>query len=334
MKTNQIMLQGRIKRMDYKFNKTKDGREFVSASFTLCVNENEIRVESFSMRYKKDGNELSSYQGLVTLFNEAKCLHKTVKKVNMEKAEVVEDETIVENIEDADALDCGNYKVRYTKFEDNSYEREGQLVKNTRIQTTYPRRVDFEKKEYTPKADFEISGKVKTKPRTTEKPDGTEYMVFEITVPEYIEAWVEGGRPEQVKLQDITVVSYDEDAWEYIEDNFEVGSFAYLNGEIIRKVMRVEKPTIDDEGRGFGRKVKQEVQYDTKIDERFEIMGGYLLDSDEIELEKAFNEELWLQAEQQQPKQEKTPEIEKTWGRKETKVKEETKSRNDDIVPF
>lgn len=333
MKTNAITLQGKLVKMAYRAGVSKAGKEFVSATFTLDVNGDRINAETFAMKMKADGSDESgAYKSLMTLWNESKALQKTYKKQGEEKPTEVENETIVENIEDTTAIKMSNWNgFKYCKFVENNFvSATGEQVKNTRIEFAYPNRMDDE--NYEPKADFEIAGKVKTAPCMMEKPDGTEYMQFVVTVPEYIEAWKD--RPEQVKLQDITVTSYDKDAWNYIEDNFTMGSFAYLNGEIVRKIMRVEKPTVDDEGRGFGRKLKQEVQYDTKIDERFEIMGGYVLDIDEIELEKAFNEELWLQAEQQQPKQEKTPEVKKTWGREETKSKEETKPRNDDIVPF
>lgn len=333
MKTNQISLQGKLVKMAYRAGVSKAGKEFVSATFTLDVNGDRINAETFAMKMKADGSDESgAYKSLMTLWNESKALQKTYKKQGEEKPVEVENETIVENIEDTTAIKMSNWNgFKYCKFVENNFvSATGEQVKNTRIEFAYPNRMDDE--NYEPKADFEIAGKVKTAPCMMEKPDGTEYIQFVVTVPEYIEAWK--NRPEQVKLQDITVTSYDKDAWNYIEDNFTMGSFAYLNGEIVRKIMRVEKPTIDDEGRGFGRKLKQEVQYDTKIDERFEIMGGYVLEEDELELEKAFNEELWLQAEQQQPKQEKTPEVKKTWGREETKSKEETKPRNDDIVPF
>lgn len=333
MKTNQISLQGKLVKMAYRAGVSKAGKEFVSATFTLDVDGDRINAETFAMKMKADGSDESgAYKSLMTLWNESKALQKTYKKQGEEKPTEVENETIVENIEDATAIKMSNWNgFKYCKFVENNFvSATGEQVKNTRIEFAYPNRMDDE--NYEAKADFEIAGKVKTAPCMMEKPDGTEYMQFVVTVPEYIEAWKD--RPEQVKLQDITVTSYDKDAWNYIEDNFTMGSFAYLNGEIVRKIMRVEKPTVDDEGRGFGRKLKQEVQYDTKIDERFEIMGGYVLEEDELELEKAFNEELWLQAEQQQPKQEKTPEVKKTWGREETKSKEETKPRNDDIVPF
>lgn len=333
MKTNQISLQGKLVKMAYRAGVSKAGKEFVSATFTLDVNGDRINAETFAMKMKADGSDESgAYKSLMTLWNESKALQKTYKKQGEEKPVEVENETIVENIEDTTAIKMSNWNgFKYCKFVENNFvSATGEQVKNTRIEFAYPNRMDDE--NYEPKADFEIAGKVKTAPCMMEKPDGTEYIQFVVTVPEYIEAWKD--RPEQVKLQDITVTSYDKDAWNYIEDNFTMGSFAYLNGEIVRKIMRVEKPTIDDEGRGFGRKLKQNPEYDTKIDERFEIMGGYVLEEDELELEKAFNEELWLQAEQQQPKQEKTPEVKKTWGREETKSKEETKPRNDDIVPF
>lgn len=329
MKINQITLQGRIVKMAYRVGVSKTEKDFLSATFTLDIDGDRVNVETFTMRYKKDGSELSSYQGLMTLFYEAKALYKTYKSPKDDKPMSFQDETIVENIEDATAIKMSNWNgFKYCKFVANEYtDASGNKVKNTRIEFAYPNRMEDE--DYEPKKDFEIAGKVKTAPCILEKVDGTEYMQFVVTVPEYVEAW--GDRPEQVKLQDITVTSYDKEAWNYIEDNFTMGSFAYLNGEIVRKVTRVEKPTIDDEGRGFGRRLKQEQpDYKTEIDERFEIMGGYTLEDEEIELEKAFNEELWLQAEQQQsqPQQENTPEVKKSWGREKDVV-----SKNSN-VPF
>ena len=328
MRTNSVIIEGKIKRMDYKFNKTKDGRDFVSATFTLCVDENEIRVESFSMRCKKNGDELSSYQGLITLFNEAKCVCKTYKKADMEKAELIEDETIVENIEDADALDCGNYKVRYTRFEENSYEREGQVVKNIRIQTTYPRRVDFEKKEYTPKADFIIAGKVKQPPMLD--PIDGEFVKMVVTVPIYQEGW--GDKKESVTLHDITVETRDPNAFDYVLDNFVKDEMAYLEGRLLRTITQVEmESVIDDTERGFGScKYNKEPKFKTKVDEAFIIEGGYPLEIEEIENMPEFKEELWEQAQQNQQQsqpQEQAPK--KEWGKKEQSV---PKKSND--LPF
>lgn len=317
MKINQITLQGRLVKLAYRFGVSKAGKDFVSATFTLDVDGDRINCETFAMKMKaNESDESGAYKSLMTIFKEANALYKSYKMPNDEKSTDIDDETIVEDIEDATAIKMSNWNgFKYCKFVANEYTNaQGEQVKTTRIEFAYANRLDDEK--YEPRKDFEICGKVKTAPVLLEKVDGTEYMQFVVTVPEYIEQWKD--RPEQVKLQDITVTSYDKNAWGYIEDNFTMGSFAYLNGEIVRKLTRVEKPVIDDDSRGFGRKLKSEPEFDTKTDERFEIMGGYTLEEDELEVEKAFNMELWEQAQQNQQQsqpQEQAPK--KEWGKKE-----------------
>lgn len=329
MKINQITLQGKLVKLAYRFGVSKAGKDFVSATFTLDVDGDRINCESFAMKLKANGSDESgAYKSLMTIFKEANALYKSYKMPNDEKPTDVDDETIVEDIEDATAIKMSNWNgFKYCKFVANEYTNaQGEQVKNTRVEFAYANRLDDEK--YEPRKDFEICGKVKTAPTLLEKVDGTEYMQFVVTVPEYIEQWKD--RPEQVKLQDITVTSYDKNAWGYIEDNFTMGSFAYLNGEIVRKVIRVEKPVIDDDSRGFGRKLKSEPEFDTKTDERFEIMGGYTLDLDELEVEKAFNMELWEQAQQNQQQsqpQEQAPK--KEWGKKE-----QSSPKKNNTLPF
>lgn len=329
---NSIFIVGRLKRIDARFNKTKDGREFVSVAFTVNANENEIRVESFSMRYKKDGKELGSYEGLMTLINEAKCLHKTIRREGVEKPEIIEDETIVDNIEDADALDCGNYKVRYTRFEENSYEKEGQVVKNVRIQTTYPRRVDFEKVEYEPKADFAITGKVIQAPYETQLPNGDDVVRMVVRVPIYQEKWQD--RPASVTLHDIPVETRDVNAFDYVLSSFEKNGIAYLEGSLLRTVENVKiEPEVDDT-RGFGScKYNKEPRYKNNIDEAFIIEGGYPLEVEEVELMDEFKEELWEVAEKEKDNDEgeKSPSMNKVWGKEKKKA---TVKEDDDVIPF
>lgn len=50
---NEIKLQGRINRIDARFGMSKTNKEFVSVTFTLDVESNQIKIESFSMRHKK-----------------------------------------------------------------------------------------------------------------------------------------------------------------------------------------------------------------------------------------------------------------------------------------
>lgn len=334
MKINQINLQGRLVKLAYRTGVSKTGKEFLSATFVLDIDGDRINTETFAMKLKADGSDESgAYKSLMTIWSEAKALQKTYKRQEDKEPTEVNNETIVEKIEDATAIKMSNWKTfKYCKFVANEYQSAtGEQVKTTRIEFAYPNRLDDE--NYTPRKDFEVSGKVKTVPTLLEKVDGTEYMRFVVTVPEYIEQWKD--RPEQVKLQDITVVSYDPNAWGYIEDNFTMGSFVYLNGEIIRKVIRVEKPTINNEGRGFGRHIPSEPEFDTKIDERFEIMGGYVLEDDELEVEKAFNMELWAQAEQGQQQvqiQEEKPD--RTFGRKQAPSQQTSQPKRNDDIPF
>ena len=296
LQVNQVEIVGRCNRIDARFGESKDGREFVSMTFTLDVEGNQIRVESFSMRYKKNSeDELGSYKGLMTLLNESNALHKTTKRMKDDKAEELE-EGIVENIEECSAIRFNNYGAfKSCKLVENSYAKEGNIVKNIRIEGSYPSRVDENKTQYIPKADFEICGAVKVPPMVMEDMDGNEYCQMTVVVPNYVEAY--GERKASVTLNEVVVQSHDTSVFGYLEDNFEVNSFVYLNGEFVRTVERFEvEAPIDDESRGFGRVVKHQANYQTKIIEHMEILGGYVLETDEIEQCPAFNMELWEEA--------------------------------------
>lgn len=293
---NQVEIVGRCNRIDARFGESKDGREFVSMTFTLDVEGNQIRVESFSMRYKKNSeDELGSYKGLMTLLNESNALHKTSKKMKEDNTEELE-EGIVENIEECSAIKFNNYGAfKSCKFVENSYAKDGSIVKNIRIEGSYPSRLDESKTTYAPKADFEICGIVKTPPILLEDVDGNEFMQFNVMVPNYVDAY--GERKASVTLNEVVVQSHDTSVFGYLEDNFEVNSFVYLNGELVRKVERIEvEAPMDDESRGFGRVVKHQANYQTKTTEYMEILGGYVLEQDEIEEEPAFDMELWEEA--------------------------------------
>ena len=236
--TNACEIQGRLNRMDVKKGVAKTGNEYISVTFTLQVGDSQLRVENFSMKNKKDGTELASYQGLMTIFNEANALHKTMKEIGDEKAEEVQDETIVENIDECTAIRFSNYgNFKYCRIEENSYVKDGELVKNLRLVGASPNRIDESKKEYEPKADFEVAGVVTTCPIVMEK-DEVEFMQFKVMIPIYQEAW--GDREAKVDLVEMTVRLNDESAFGYVEDEFAVGSFVSLNGTIVREVRRVE----------------------------------------------------------------------------------------------
>ena len=334
MRTNNVELQGRLNRMDVKKGVAKTGNEFISVTFTLQVGESQLRVENFSMKNKKDGTELSSYTGLMTLFNEAKALHKTMKEVGEDKANEVQDETIVENIDECDAIRFSNYgNFKYCRLEENSYAKDGEIVKNLRLVGASPNRVDESKKEYVPTADFEVAGVVMTAPMLLEK-DEVEFMQFKVMIPIYTEAW--GDREAKVDLVEMTVRLNDESAFGYVEDEFTVGAFVSLNGSIVREVKRVElEVPMEDEGRGFGRKVQHDARYKTEIIEYYNLLGGYTLEESEVENTPALNMDLWAKAKEEkaQKEQEMLQQNDKPkqgFGRGEQKV--ETKQKP--VLPF
>jgi hypothetical protein len=334
MITNACNITGRLNRMDVKKGIAKTGNEFISVTFTLQVGESQLRVENFSMKNKKDGTELSSYTGLMTLFNEAKALHKTMREVGEEKAEEVQDETIVENIDECDAIRFSNYgNFKYCRIEENSYAKDGEIVKNLRLVGASPNRVDESKKEYVPTADFEVAGVVTAPPVLLEK-DEVEFMQLKVMVPVYTEAW--GDREAKVDLVEMTVRLNDESAFGYVEDEFTVGAFVSLNGTIVREVKRVElEVPMEDEGRGFGRKIEHKAQYKTEIVEYYNLLGGYTLEEEEVENTPALNMELWNRAKEEkaQKEQEMLQQNDKPkqgFGRGEQKV--ETKQKP--VLPF
>lgn len=294
--TNNVEVIGRLNRVDARFGNSKDGRPFVSMTFTLEVEDNLIKIESFSMQYKKNSEEeLGSYKGLMTILNESFALHKTIKKVGEDQATTVEDETIVENIDECDAIRFSNYgNFKYCRLVENVYAKEGELVKSIRVEGAYPNRLDESKKEYVPTADFEIAGVV-TKAPVSMEVDEEECMQMTVVVPVYQDAW--GDREASVTLHEVQVRTYDSEVFGYLEDNFEKDRIVYLNGRIVREVKRVEMETMmDDAGRGFGRTMKREPSYRTEVNEYYEILGGYPLDEDEIEETKALDMELWEKA--------------------------------------
>lgn len=340
-RVNEVSLEGKLNRMDVRKGLSKAGAEFISVTFTLDVEGNQIKVESFSMRHKKDGSELTSYQGLMTLFEEASALHKTIKEVGMEKGEEVEDYTIVEDIEDCSAISFSNYgKFKYCRLVENSFMTAEGLKKTVRIEGVYPNRVDQSKREYKPKHEFEVCGLVIQAPFVAESIDGEEYLVMTIEVPIYQEPYKE--REASVTLHEVQLQCHDPQYFDYIVDNFGLNTKVYLNGEIVRVVERVEvEEDSDDNVKGFGKVIKHAPQYKTNTKEYFEILGGYELEEDDLMPmeEKEFNEELWEKAKVEKDlklaeMQNGNNEPKKQVGFGKPTVKQEPKKVRNDSLPF
>lgn len=336
---NEITLEGKIVRADYRKGVSKNGKPFLSANFTLDIDGNQIKCESFAMQYKADNvTETSNYIGLNTIFSEAKAMHKTMREVGEDKSTEVQDNTIVENIEEATAIKCSNWNgFKYCKFSENSYMSNGELVKNTKIEFAYCNRVDEDKREYNPTRDFEVCGLVKIAPVVIEK-DDVEFMQMTIIVPTYQEVY--NDRPAKVTLQEIKLVCHDSSAWGYLEDNFEIGCVVYLNGKIVRAVERIENEVEVEDGRGFGRTMTRQKTYTTNINEYLEVLGGYTLEVDEVENMPEFSQELWEKAKEekenkeQEMKQEKPSEPDRTFGRKQAPTQQTSQPKKNNTLPF
>lgn len=296
---NEIVLEGRIVRTDYRKGMSKNNKPFLSANFTLDVNGNQIKCESFSMQFKGDGvTESTNYKSLMTIFEEANALHKTIKEINQDKADEISDDTIVENIEDCTAIKCSNYNgFKYCRFSENAYMSAEGLKTNIRIEFAYCNRVDEDKREYKPQADWEICGIVKTQPVVIPSIDEDEKEVvqFVVEVPTYTEKYMD--REASVVLNELTIISHDESVWGYLEDNFTVGTPVYLNGTIVRKVNRVEIEQSNDDVKGFGRVIEHQTQFRTKVIDYLEVLGGYTIEDEVEEMEeKEFDPDLWEKA--------------------------------------
>ena len=266
------------------------------------------------------------------VFNQAeeylREIHQETKQICFR---IIEDDTIVKDVKDADILKFGNYgKFKYTKVTENVYAKDGMLKRGSRITTAFPNRVDKDKAKY--KRDFEVCGIVKTAPAIIPNDNG-DFLKITIIVPEYNEGYE--GREESLTLHELQLECHDPECFDYMESEMMPGEMVYLNGEIVSTYEVIENDEVEDNVRGFGRK-KVEKEPQTIKKDYFDIEGGYVLDKEEDELEevKEFNEELWAKAKAEKEKKEsemleekEERKIEKGMGRKD-------KKNDSDAVPF
>lgn len=306
MYTNACFIEGKLNRVDARKGMSKAGAEFISVTFTLDVNGSQIQVEVFSMKNKKDGSELNSYKGLYTLISEGKALRKTIREIGETESVEIEDETIVENIEDADKVKFDNWSMKYCRFEENMYlGKDGQVAKNIRVQAVYPSRIQ-EGKPYEEKAEFSITGVVKIAPYPFEK-DEKEYLKFVVTIPTYNEAW--GDREASVTLHDIEVQVRDEQGFDYVQDEFQLGSVVHIEGDIIRRIERVETVVEDDSlnrgGWGSLKHMNDKPKFSTNVDSAIVMTGGFVLIEEDMESLKEFEVEIWTKGKEEKEQKEK-----------------------------
>ena len=302
---NEVRLQGKLKRVDLRTGMSKANKEYASVTYTLDIEGNEVQVKSFSMRFKKNGDELSGYKGIMSIYNEAKAMHKTFKVGDgdavVESAE--HNSTIVGTIEECDAIKTSSYKdFKYCRFETNvRKDQSGNIVKAVEVDANYVNRVK-EEEEYKPKNYFVVTGQVVTVPIELEDADEKPYIRFNVLVPVFNKGYTRADGEEvedKVVLHEIEMKSYDEATFDFIADEFEKGSFVQLNGRIVRTVNRIEKEIETDDGRrSFGRKAEVKKDYETKIVYYIDPLGGFKYEdpaelTENEELHPEFRPDLW-----------------------------------------
>ena len=56
---------------------------------------------------------------------------------------------------------------------------------------------------------------------------------------------------------------------------------------------------MEDEGREYSRKIEHKAQYKTEIVEYYNLLGGYTLEEEEVEMTPALNMDLWAKAKEE-----------------------------------
>lgn len=345
MVTNNVKLIGRLVRIDVVENESKSGKPYISATLTLRVGDNDIQTRVFSMKYKANGvDEQSSYKGIMTIYVEGNALYKSYKFMDKdaihEKAE--NNETIVEDIEDCEVIKLSSYgNFKFCRFQTNTFlSKDNSIKKAVNIEFNYCNRGD-KNEEYVSKNYWEVVGRVETEPVETVDKHEQPIIKFKVLVPTFNKGYEkqDGTKVEDsVRLDEIEVVSHDEDVFDYIQDNFEKGSFVSLNGEIIRKVTRIEVEQELDVDRGFGRTKEIEPQFKTDTDEYFEILGGFAYESEELEEVQEFKQELWEKAlEDLEEKEEELKQSDEKpfgFGKPQTQPQARKEARKGGISPF
>ena len=199
--------------------------------------------------------------------------------------------TTVGSLEECDFV----YANKGIKISMNHYMRDGQLNSNFRLSVNFVNRAkETDAKE--PYLEGELIGVVSKVPVVLEDNDG-EYIKFELTVPEYRNAW--GDREESVAVDKFEIVMKKEDfnsddefegAKNFVESEFEENVVVSTSIVPTVKVVAVEEETPTSK-RGFGKKV--EFTPSTKVVREIRAIGGFPLEEEEYEGDNAFNLELY-----------------------------------------
>ena len=335
LNTNQLKTGGFLVAKNIILGKNKETKmNWMMGTLTLQITETQrIDLSLFANELTSTGSANKSYGALKTVMEEYKSLDSTVtnKRVDDNATPVKDEATTVASLEECDFV----YANKGITISMNRYMRDGELQENFRLSTRFVNRAkETDTKE--PYLAGELIGVVTKKPFRYEEND-EEYIKFELTVPEYRSAW--GNRDESVVVDKFEVVvrkeDFDEEEFEgaldYIENEFEENVVVSVTIMPTVKVTIVEEKKEDSGSkRGFGKKV--EFKPATKTVREIRVLGGYPLDEEEYEEDKAFDLTLYSKGVEEFDK--KIEELKAEQGNSFTATKGFGKSKKDTNLPF
>lgn len=288
--TNFVKVKGFLKRKNVVEAISKTGKEYMMIDLTIALaDDKEVTVSMFGNRLSSNGNTSKIWEGMNTIKNEYLALSSTYtdKRANKDAKPVQMEATTVSSLEETDFV----YVNKGAKLTMNRYiGQDGQLNQNFRITSNFVNRAK-EGDDKTPYIEGSLTGVILSNPIEGEDTNG-EFIKLSIAVPEYREAYAEN--PEKVVIEKFDLVLRDvtDEAVSYIESEFAKDVVANISIEPVHKITVIETQTEDFTGRGFGRIVKNDDKQ-TKVIRELQIIGGFSMNEDEYESEKAFDYELY-----------------------------------------
>lgn len=295
LECNRVKCGGYLISKNIMLGVNKETRKnWMMGQLKLRIAENqEVDLTIFANEFTSTGSANKSYQALKTIKDEYKSLDSTItnKRMNSDAKPEKDEATTVGSLEECDFV----YANKGIKISMNHYMRDGQLNSNFRLSVNFVNRAkETDAKE--PYLEGELIGVVSKVPVVLEDNDG-EYIKFELTVPEYRNAW--GDREESVVVDKFEIVMKKEDfnsddefegAKDFVESEFEENVVVSTSIVPTVKVVAVEEETPTSK-RGFGKKV--EFTPSTKVVREIRAIGGFPLEEEEYEGDNAFNLELY-----------------------------------------
>ena len=300
LNTNQLRCAGYLISKNVRMGMNKDTKKnWMMCDLKLQISETQtITLSMFSNEFTSTGAKSKSYTALETIRDTYKSLDSTVtnKRVNPDAQAEKDEATTVATLEETTFV----YANKGITIGMNRYVRDGEIQENFRLSVNFVNSAkDTDAKE--PYLEGTLIGVVTKKPFRFEEPNGEEYVKFELTVPTYQSAW--GDRDESVVVDKFELVmraeNFDEGefegAMEFVEEEFDENMIVNVSIEPTVKVVASQEP-VEDTGskRGFGKKV--EFKPTTRTIREIRVLGGYPLDEDEYEEDKAFDFELYSKA--------------------------------------